>query len=68
MSDLVVAKTVHAKIHRPLGIVKFKKLETAESMLNEWSSDIQKLLSTLEKSCQQIQKEAMVHKLIIGKA
>ena len=68
LSELVVDKTVYAKIDRPSGVVRFKKLEAPETKLNDWSSDVQKLLNTLEKSCQQIQKEAMVHKLVIGKA
>lgn len=32
------------------------------------AGNITKLLSLLEKSCQQIQKEAMIHKVDLGKA
>lgn len=63
LSDLVVAKAVSAKIDRPAGIVRFGKREEPEQLLNVWGNNISKLLELVEKSCQQIQKEAMVHKV-----
>lgn len=63
LSDLVVVKAVHAKVDRPLGIVRFGERQVAEQLLNGWSSNISKLLELVEKSCQQIQKEVMVHKV-----
>ena len=35
----------------------------ASQVLNTWSKSIGKLLETVEKTVQQIQKEAMVHKV-----
>ena len=37
-------------------------------MLNTWSKSVGKLLETVERTCQQIQKESMVHKVPIGAA
>eukprot|EP00877_Chromochloris_zofingiensis_P012276 jgi/Chrzof1/7301/Cz02g18120.t1 len=68
LSDLVVAKAVAAKIDRPAGLVVFGKHEQPEDVLNSWSSNISNLLELVEKSCQQIQKEAMVHKVQLGSA
>jgi len=34
-------------------------------MLNSWSSNITRLLGLVEKSCQQISKECMVHKVAL---
>lgn len=36
--------------------------------LNAWSGSIGKLLALVEKTCQQIQKESMVHRVPIGTA
>lgn len=36
--------------------------------LNAWSRSIGRLLETVEKTCQQIQKESMIHKVPIGAA
>ena len=33
--------------------------------LNKWSRSIAKLLETVEKTCQQIQKESMIHKVTL---
>ena len=42
----------------PLTIV-----QEPEELLNSWSSNIGRLLTLVEKSCQQIQKECMIHKV-----
>ena len=39
-----------------------------EELLNGWSNNISKLLELVDKSCQQIQKECMVHKLALSSA
>ena len=36
--------------------------------LNSWSGNIGRLLVLVEKTCQQIQKESMVHRVPIGAA
>lgn len=68
VADLVVAKAISAKVDRPAGIVRFGKRQAAEDTLNTWASNIGKLLDLVEKSCQQISKEAMLHKVSITAA
>lgn len=65
LSDLVVAKAVCAKIDRPSAVVRMGKRQEPEQLLNVWGDNISKLLELVEKSCQQIQKEAMVHKVAL---
>jgi 26S proteasome regulatory subunit N5 len=66
LSKLVVSKTIEAKMNRPSGIVKFAAPQSAASSLNAWSRSITKLLHLVERSCQQIQKESMIHRVPIG--
>lgn len=68
LSELVVAKAVSAKIDRPAGVVVIGKPQAPEDTLNGWSRNISKLLGLVEKATQQIQKEAMVHKVQLGAA
>lgn len=66
LSELVVSKAVAAKVDRPAGLIRFGPPLAPEQLLNSWAGNIDKLLSLVEKSCQQIQKEAMVHKVIMA--
>jgi 26S proteasome regulatory subunit N5 len=50
LSRLVVDGTIWARIDRPAGIVNFRAKRSAEDIMNDWSSDMQKLLSLVEKS------------------
>lgn len=50
LSRLVVGGTVFAKTDRPAGIVSFRAKRNAEDVMNDWSSDMQKLLSLVEKT------------------
>ncbi len=50
LSRLVVSGSVYARIDRPAGIVSFRNRKSAEDIMNEWSSDVQKLMSLVEKS------------------
>jgi 26S proteasome regulatory subunit N5 len=68
LSELVVSKAVAAKIDRPAGLVVIGKPQQPEDVLNGWSRNIGKLLTLVDKSTQQIQKEAMVHKVQLGAA
>ena len=63
LAKLVVVKAVAAKIDRPAGVVTFGARQRPDDVLNSWSSNIDKLLGLVETSCQQIQKECMVHKV-----
>ena len=47
---LVVSGTVWARIDRPAGIVNFRQARTAEDVMNDWSSDMSKLLGLVEKT------------------
>lgn len=66
LSKLVVSKAVCAKVDRPAGVVTIGKKKKAEDTLNLWASNIEKLLGLVDKATQQIQKEAMVHKVQLG--
>ena len=63
VSDLVASKTIYARIDRWQGIVSFEKEREASEKLNEWSSDVVQLLTSLEKVSHLIQRENMVHKI-----
>ena len=65
---MVVKKAVYARIDRPAGFVVFQKPAQASDILNSWSRNLAKLLDLVDKSCQQIQKDAMHHKVSIGSA
>ncbi|XP_068652051.1 26S proteasome non-ATPase regulatory subunit 12 homolog A-like [Aristolochia californica] len=62
MSDMVVSKSLVAKIDRPMGIVCFQVAKDSNDVLNSWAMNLEKLLDLVEKSCHQIHKETMVHK------
>ena len=47
---LVVSKTIWARIDRPAGIINFRQARTAEDVMNDWSSDMSKLLGLIEKT------------------
>eukprot|EP00891_Asterochloris_glomerata_P006770 jgi/Astpho2/6770/e_gw1.00103.16.1_t len=66
LSEMVVGGQLYAKIDRPAGTVRFAKHPEPEQLLNSWSNNITKLLNVVNRSCQQIQKESMVHKVPIG--
>lgn len=68
LSKLVVSKAVTVKIDRPAGVVTIGQKPAPEDVLNAWASNIGKLLGLVDKAGQQIQKEAMVHKVPIGGA
>ncbi|KAF5385454.1 hypothetical protein D9757_005434 [Collybiopsis confluens] len=50
IARLVVAKTIWARIDRPAEIVTFRNQRSAEEVMNDWSSDMQKLLGLVEKT------------------
>lgn len=61
LSSLVSSKTLYAKIDRPAGVVSFQAPRSGDQVLNEWSSDVGKLMGLIEKSCHLIAKEHAVH-------
>ncbi|KIJ24766.1 hypothetical protein M422DRAFT_778410 [Sphaerobolus stellatus SS14] len=50
LSRLVTSGSIWARIDRPAGIVNFVQKRSAEDVMNEWSSDMNKLLGLVEKS------------------
>lgn len=44
-------------------MVKFAPTRSADDILNDWSGNITRLLTKVEKATQQIAKERMIHKL-----
>lgn len=50
LSRLVVSGTIWARIDRPAGIINFRAKRTAEDVMNDWSSDMQRLLGLVEKT------------------
>jgi len=63
ISDLVVNKSIFAKIDRPMGMISFRKRKDANEFLNEWSTNVNNLLGLLEKTCHLVHREHMVHKI-----
>ncbi|KAF8973597.1 26S proteasome non-ATPase regulatory subunit 12 [Flammula alnicola] len=50
LARLVVSGTIWAKVDRPAGVVNFRSKRNAEDVMNDWSSDMQKLLGLVEKT------------------
>ena len=50
LSRLVVSGTVWARIDRPTGIINFRNKQSPEDVMNNWSSDMQRLLGLVEKT------------------
>eukprot|EP01080_Neovahlkampfia_damariscottae_P005209 gene5209-8821_t len=64
--DMVIEKTISAKIDRIEGVVKFKQPKESNDVLNSWSNDTGNLLSLVEKSVHFINKE-LVQKEVSSK-
>jgi len=63
LSEMVQSKQLHAKIDRPAQIVTFARKKTANEVVDEWSSDVSKLLALVETTCHLINKEIMINKI-----
>ncbi|KAH7127127.1 26S proteasome non-ATPase-like protein regulatory subunit 12 [Dendryphion nanum] len=63
ISELVTAKTIHAKIDRPARVVSFAKPRDADDVLNEWSGNMKSLLGLLERIDHLITKEEMMARI-----
>lgn len=62
ISEMVISKTISAKIDRIEGIIDFKLHTVGENeVLNSWSHDIQDLLQLVEKTNHLINKDYMIH-------
>ena len=63
LSNLVVNKTVTAKMDRLAGMVSFSATKDPNDILNDWSNNINTLMNLVNKTTHLITKEEMVHKL-----
>lgn len=63
LSNLVVSKTIYARSDRSAGIVSFVTRKDPNTILNEWSSDVNQLLELIVKCGHLITKEEMVHSI-----
>lgn len=63
ISDLVVSKTIYARIDRPSQVVTFEKKRDADEVLNEWSGKMKSLLGLLERIDHLITKEEMMARI-----
>ena len=61
LSNLVVNKTVQAKIDRLEGIINFTQQKDPNDLLNDWSHNINTLMQLVNKTNHLITKEEMVH-------
>jgi 26S proteasome regulatory subunit N5 len=57
LSDLVVHKTVYAKMDRPNGIVSFRKPQDPTDVLQAWSSEATQLMNLVDRATHLIEKE-----------
>lgn len=62
LADQVVKKTIHARIDRPAGLISFQPRMSDAAVLNSWSSDMSKLLQTVEKVSHLVEKEWAIHR------
>jgi len=63
---MIVAGTVEGKIDRPSGIVSFQPAKDPSEMLNDWSMNLNTLMSLIARTTHMINKEEMVHKHLLG--
>jgi len=61
LSELVVSKSLYAKIDRPKGIIGFIRPQNPNDILNDWSYNVSTLLDLVEKTCHLIHRESMIH-------
>lgn len=63
LSRLVSSKTIYCKIDRLDGIVVFTAKKRPEQLMDEWTHDVNQLLSLINQTTHLIAKEEMVQKI-----
>ena len=63
LSQLVIKKTIYARIDRPAGIVTFRENKDPNEVLNEWSHNLNSLMALVSKTTHLINKAEMVHSI-----
>jgi len=66
LSNMVVDKSVQAKIDRPSGVVEFSVAKSVNEVLNEWSFGLNDLMKLVNNTTHLINKEQMVHKHLLS--
>jgi len=64
LSNLVVSKTVDAKIDRLAGTVSFQRPKDPNDVLNDWSRNVNDLMKLVNNATHLITKEVMVHRIV----
>jgi len=59
---MITSGTVTGRIDRPSGIVSFLKTKDPSEALNEWASNLDKLMGLISNATHLINKEEMVHR------
>ncbi|XP_051889143.1 26S proteasome non-ATPase regulatory subunit 12 [Pristis pectinata] len=63
LSNLVVNKTIFAKVDRLAGIINFQRPKDPNDILNDWSHKLNSLMALVNKTTHLIAKEEMIHNL-----
>ncbi|TRY82098.1 hypothetical protein DNTS_013291 [Danionella cerebrum] len=63
LSNLVVNKTIYAKVDRLAGIINFQRPKDPNDLLNDWSQKLNSLMALVNKTTHLIAKEEMIHNL-----
>lgn len=63
LSNLVVNKTIFAKVDRLAGIINFQRPKDPNNILNDWSHKLNSLMALVNKTTHLIAKEEMIHNL-----
>uniref|UniRef100_A0A2K6U9K6 PCI domain-containing protein n=1 Tax=Saimiri boliviensis boliviensis TaxID=39432 RepID=A0A2K6U9K6_SAIBB len=63
LSDLVVTKTIFAKVDRLAGIINFQRPKESKNLLSDWSQKLNLLMSLVNKTTHLIAKEEVMHNL-----
>ena len=61
VARMVSDSGLYCKIDRPAGVAVFAKPKPADEVLQDWASDIAKMLNLVEMTCHLINKEVMLH-------
>ncbi|ODM94279.1 26S proteasome non-ATPase regulatory subunit 12 [Orchesella cincta] len=66
LCNMVVAAQVQGKIDRPSGIVSFQATKDPSELLNDWSHNLNTLMTLIQRTTHLINKEEMVHKHLLA--
>ncbi|KAK1444045.1 26S proteasome non-ATPase regulatory subunit 12/cop9 signalosome complex subunit 4 [Babesia gibsoni] len=67
LSAMVNSETIHAKINRPEGLIKFGKRKDPDLILDNWAKGIATLLGQVDQCSRLVQKERMIHEARLQK-